>query len=106
MSTSTRIRRNTKRFREVFSKATEARSYTLENCFRGELIENLTWVREQLPKEAFESAEVYDDGEGKFTVHFHSNHWIEISHNPIPPENVAAWTGGVARDDGRLRRRQ
>lgn len=82
MNARKRVRRNTKRFAEIFATANYAKLYTLDNCYCGEPVTNLTWIREGLRQEAFDSAEVYDNGDGTSTVHFHGRRWLVLSTVP------------------------
>lgn len=72
------VRRNTKRFAAIFAQATRASSFSLNNGFSGQDCD-LAWVREKLPAEVARlDAKVRDEGEGKFTVRFHSNYWVVV----------------------------
>ena len=55
---------------------TNCKVYTLENYFHGKDVDpKYAW--EQLDK--FYAAKLTDNGNGKYTVHLHSNCWYELT---------------------------
>ncbi|MFH2034577.1 MAG: hypothetical protein ABIJ26_07775 [Candidatus Margulisiibacteriota bacterium] len=78
----TTIRRNSKKANEIFDKATNIKSYTLENCFRGKQCEKIgydgqNWLKKDW--ERFSFAKLTTDKQGHYCLHIHSNCWAEFA---------------------------
>jgi len=72
------IHRNSKRARQVFNQATSYKVCNLHNCFRPEScplsIKDWLWKRYQDAR----YAKLRENGNGLFTLRFHSNLWYYI----------------------------
>lgn len=72
---STTIRRNSKQIPALKEQLTRCQVYTLENYFEGQPVEpRYAWAAlERSPH-----ARLTDNGNGRYTVHVHSNRWYEL----------------------------
>lgn len=78
MTRTATIRRNSKRYTSVLSEGSKFTVYTLDNEFRGRVVD-LEWAQANLLADARQSrATMSDNKDGTFTVSWHSNRWYRI----------------------------
>ena len=71
------VRRNGKQYRQALETAHDCKVYTLGNYFIGEDCNPLALVRYMRP-DALVQGKLTTDGDGRYTLHVHSNCWFEF----------------------------
>ena len=78
------IRHNqVKKAEAVFNNASNIKSYTLDNCFRGEPCNRLdyegnNWLQKDW--KTFDFARLTQEENGEYCLHIHSNCWYEFTN--------------------------
>ena len=77
-----KVRKNSKLYKAVLTQAKRAVSYTLDNCFRGEEVENMDRFnkagQDELDGKRVLTPKVWDNGDGTYTQRYHSKHWLKV----------------------------
>jgi len=70
-----KVRRNSKELQQMWGRTTSAKSYTLDNYFIGQDI-SVDGCREHFDRYS-ELVKVFRTESG-YTLHYHSNDWVEL----------------------------
>jgi len=88
----TTVRRNSPRLEGIFQNAHDIKAYSLDNGFiarevTGECVDPSNWDNNISPQEylakkfaQFNSNKLYQKGNGRYTLHIHSNLWYEFDN--------------------------
>ncbi len=65
----------------MWERATSATSYTLDNYFRGQLVD-VSGAKGWFDRVGHGRRITYNPDTGDYTIHYHSNHWLVLHTKP------------------------